>query len=184
MPKKRQQRALLIKPSSSTPTTFSSSSTLAKADSSTSTSTVNDLLRESRRTNARTTSREALTGSLPPSVREVLSLPLPLPRSTRSHFRGPVRLRRIPGPPPPQSWLTGNQTESQNIDSLQQLRWTRARIQQETSNLPGLEMPAAQSLQHIALKTIALVGRVRGHHLLRIPTSALRIVDEVCRDVD
>lgn len=179
MPKKYQQKSLQIKPQSS------SSHTLALSSSSSTSShqdraqrTVNELIRDSRRRQLRNEQQRSLpvavttagSGSVPPSVRAVLDLPPPPPppepRAGRIHVggstpgpghSGPARLRRIPGPPPPRSWLTysihapakykrGSSGEHENDGR---------RLQVRSSILPAGSFPPERSLQHLALKKIA-----------------------------
>ncbi|KIW40921.1 uncharacterized protein PV06_06528 [Exophiala oligosperma] len=168
MPKKHQQKALLTKPQSSTPHTLSSSSKASHAHNEPAQRSVNDLIRESRllqrRNEPRPPAAPANTAaSIPPALRSVLDLPPPpapvLPQ-VRSN-NGPSRLRRIPGPPPPRSWLT----DSIHAPALVRAASTTAgyhteggggqRIQVRTSKLPGCSFPPARSLQHLTLKKIA-----------------------------
>lgn len=168
MPKKHQQRALLTKPQSSTPHTLSLSRTSNAAGSQNDSSqrSVNDLIRESRRLQIRSEARSPPStnnaASIPPSLRAVLDLPQPPPPVPRAggprSSHGPSRSRRIPGPPPPRSWL---------IDSIHAPAAVRSasiagdsdddgrRIQIRTSNLPDGGFPPPTSLQHLVLKKMA-----------------------------
>ncbi|KAK5098460.1 hypothetical protein LTR70_002672 [Exophiala xenobiotica] len=157
MPKKHQNRALLTKPASSAPSTHKSiaSSSGSHGEPAPPSRSVNELLRESRRTKGQQRVDIAATASLHPTLRAVLDMPAPSP-PTRTHVRGPARLRRIPGPPPPQSWLADSQHAPESSRSMfQQLRWLRARIQQQSSTLPGGKLPKQTSLEHAVLKAIA-----------------------------
>ena len=169
MPKKHQQRALQIKPQSSSSHTLSLSKSARAQHEASSQRSVNDLIRESRRLQLRNETRLPQTTdnahSVPPSVRAVLDLPAPAspaPRighGSRSIGGGvsgssPSRLRRIPGPPPPRSWLTDS------IHAPPSLRSSRGnegnhRIQVRSSNLPDGAFPPQRSLQHLVLKKIA-----------------------------
>ena len=160
MPKKYQSRALLTKPASSAPSTLASSRAPASSShGAPSRPSVNELIRESRKAKSDVKHKiDATTlASLPPSLRAVLNMPPPATPQPRTQLRGPARLRRIPGPPPPQSWLKQSQHASDDSRStFSQLRWLRARIQQQSSTLPGSEhFPSTTSLEHLALKTIA-----------------------------
>lgn len=162
MPKKHHPRALLTKPQSSTPHTLTRSVT-KPSQSESSERTVNDLIRESRRLQIRGEQRSPPpsnnAASLPPSLRAVLDLPappVPAPRlGTQSN--GPSRLRRVPGPPPPRSWLG----LADSIHAPAALRPAisvdedNRRVQVRTSNLPDATFPAPTSLQHFVLKKIA-----------------------------
>ncbi|KIW10788.1 hypothetical protein PV08_10087 [Exophiala spinifera] len=161
MPKKHQPKALLTKPQSSTPHTLSSS----KASQSNTTHngppqrSVNDLIRESRRLQRRNEPLPPAPGnaaSIPPSLRRVLDLP-PLPPAPVPHVRsnGPSRLRRIPGPPPPRSWLTDSIHAPDSARATADTESRGHRIQVRASNLPSGSFPPAGSLQHLALKKIA-----------------------------
>lgn len=159
MPKKHQNRALLTKPASSAPSTHKSiapsSSSSHHGDPAPPSRSVNELLRESRRTKGQPRVDIAAMASIHPTLRAVLDMPAPAP-PTRTHVRGPARLRRIPGPPPPQSWLADSQHAPESSRStFQQLRWLRARIQQQSSTLPGGKLPRQTSLEHLVLKAIA-----------------------------
>jgi len=157
MPKKHQNRALLTKPASSAPSTHKPvvPSSSSHGDSSAPSRSVNELLLESRRTKGKQRVDLAATSSLHPTLRAVLDMPALSP-PTRTHVRGPARSRRIPGPPPPQSWLSDSQhAPDSSRSTFQQLRWLRARIQQQSSTLPGGKLPRQNSLEHLALKAIA-----------------------------
>ena len=157
MPKKYQNRALLTKPASSAPSTHKSdpSSSGSHGSPSATSRSVNELLRESRRAKGNERVDVAATSSLHPALRVVLDMPAPSP-PTRTHVRGPARSRRIPGPPPPQSWLTDSQYAPESSRStFQQLRWLRARIQQQSSTLPGGKLPKQNSLEHTVLRAMA-----------------------------
>lgn len=84
------------------------------------------------------------------------------PSNIRTQLHGPTRARRIPGPPPPRSWLQDSQhayrlggSEGRGASFLS-LRWRGARIQQQSSELPSGYFPRARSLEHYALKAIAM----------------------------
>lgn len=163
MPKKYQQKALLTKPQSSTPHTLSLSKSAASSNQNLNESTqpsVNDLLRESRRLQIRNEPRSPLpssTASIPPSLRAVLDLPAPPPPVPRSGPRssGPSRLRRIPGPPPPRSWLIDSIHAPVNTKFASGAEDDGRRLQVRTSKLPEGAFPPARSLQHLVLKKIA-----------------------------
>ncbi|KIX03589.1 uncharacterized protein Z518_07142 [Rhinocladiella mackenziei CBS 650.93] len=164
MPKKHQQKALLTKPQSSTPNTLSlSKSSTSKQSELAQQRTVNELIRESRRLQIRNEFRRpppsSNTGSIPPALRVVLDIPPPQPPAPRLGDRatGPNRLRRVPGPPPPRSWLT----DSIHAPAAVRTALTSAsenenrRVLIRTSHLPDCTFPPPQSLQHLLLKNIA-----------------------------
>jgi hypothetical protein len=151
MPKKRQDKALLIKPGSKS----STSSTPPRQHETE--PTVNDLIRESRRLQLKNepSTSTPLTASVPPHLRTVLNLPTPLAPTPRAGTRasGPLRLRRIPGPPPPRSWLI----DSRHAPSSElTVDYHGRRVQARTSTLPGDLFPAQGSLQHMTLKELAV----------------------------
>lgn len=156
MPKKHKSQALLIKPTVAP----SSSSKPSNAPSQTGTGSrsVNDLLNASRRNGkgkapALDTSNFS---SLPPPIRALLNMPDPPPMTARTQIRGPSRVRRIPGPPPPQSWLEDSKHAPDGLTgSYLTLRWRGARIQQQNSNMPGAHFPDSRRLEHFVLKAIA-----------------------------
>lgn len=156
MPKKHQQKALLIKP---TVAPSSSGSKLTPATTANGSRTVNELLRESRRGNGKQKTPTFDTSnfsSLPPPLRALLSMPEPPPMTARTQIRGPTRTRRIPGPPPPRSWLQDSQHASKDSPgSYLNIRWRGARIQQQNSDMPGGHFPKTRSLEHYTLKSIA-----------------------------
>ncbi|KAI1609805.1 hypothetical protein EDD36DRAFT_56255 [Exophiala viscosa] len=161
MPKKHQQKALLTKPQSSVPQTLSLSKSSTSANQHESTQrSVNDLIRRSRRLQLRNEPRSPTAqnaASIPPSLRAVLDLPPPPPPAPRSGARssGPSRLRRIPGPPPPRSWLTDSIYAPKSVKTTANGQDIGHRIQVRTSNLPDGSFPPAYSLQHLILTKIA-----------------------------
>lgn len=160
MPKKHQNRALLTKPASSAPSNLSSNRTIASSSNGQSSKpSVNDLIRESRRTkgDVKQSIDNTNISSLPPSVRAILNMPVPNAPPPRTQIRGPGRLRRIPGPPPPQSWLEDSMHAPESTRStFARLRWLRARLQQQAATLPGCDhFPRQDSLEHLCLKKMA-----------------------------
>ena len=168
MPKKHQQRALRIKPQASSPHSLSLSKSYARPHNDSSQRSVNDLLRQSRQVQLRSDTRPPPptenAHSVHPTVRAVLDLPpptTPAPRpGVESFYRaigassGPSRLRRIPGPPPPRSWL------KDSIHAPASLRNARGddgngRLQVRSSNLPDGAFPPPRSLQDAILKKMA-----------------------------
>lgn len=151
MPKKRQDKALLIKPGSQVHNPPPSQRNDGTPPS------VNDLIRQSRRLQltSEPTTASPLTVSVPPQLRSVLSLPAPQPPDPRVGTRpsGPARQRRIPGPPPPRSWLIDSRhappTENQDGDN-------GCRLHTRESIIPGAAFPSQESLLHVALKEIAV----------------------------
>ncbi|PYH49165.1 uncharacterized protein BP01DRAFT_370702 [Aspergillus saccharolyticus JOP 1030-1] len=98
-----------------------------------------------------------------PSLRNLLELPeTPPPRprpGSRRHAVGARRLRRTPGPPPPQSWLVGNYNYLENREEEDDAAQESARAGRtiyRLERLPGTTFPAKGSLQHTVLKNMAL----------------------------
>lgn len=129
---------------------------------------VNDLISHLRRTQARissehdtpTSSRSLHSqGSVHPSLRNLLELPdTPPPRprlgARRTVIGGrPVRL--TPGPPPPNSWLSGDSEGSPEEVALATTGHDRTIIYR-LDRLPGADLPPKSSLLHAALKAMAL----------------------------
>ncbi|KAJ9605263.1 hypothetical protein H2200_009920 [Cladophialophora chaetospira] len=168
MPKKHHQRALQIKPQSTEPRSLALSKPTRLQNESHSQRSVNDLIRDSRRLQLRSETRAPTAAenahSIHPSVRAVLDLPPP--PSPAPRFRpgvrssgsssGPSRLRRIPGPPPPRSWLTDSIHAPPSVRSSQNpADGSIQRVQVRRSNLPDGAFPPEGSLQHIVMKKIA-----------------------------
>ncbi|RHZ45345.1 uncharacterized protein CDV56_101544 [Aspergillus thermomutatus] len=139
------------------------------SSSSTSTPSVNDMINHLRRTQtsrssddgAGSPSRFVAPRSVHPSLRNLLELPetpppRPRPEARRIGVTG-RRLRRTPGPPPPQSWLLG----SHDTDTLDEsdLEATDAapseRIIYRLDRLPGTTLPHKSDLLHMVLKSMA-----------------------------
>lgn len=163
MPKKRTGKALLIKPGSQS--TIASSSASHHHD--TARPSVNDLIRESRRlqlSDQSVPSPPPITSSIHPQVRHVLNLPTPeappprpgirrvRPTPLPHNERGPSRIRTVPGPPPPKSWLINSRhaPATGGQDAYQTMRTLDHPIP-----LPGITFPAKDSLQDYALKELA-----------------------------
>lgn len=157
MPKKYKQKSLLTKPSSSASSTLSLSRPTTVQNESPK-RTVNELLRESRRSDGNEAVQHVQTlSSLPPPLRSVLDMPTPASPPPRNGFRGPRRFRRIPGPPPPKSWLSHSiHAPSEVRDLVWSERHERSRIQKQFSSLPGENFPSQQSLVHILLRAMAM----------------------------
>ena len=169
MPKKRQVKALLIKPGSHS---TSGGPSFRQNESSPS---VNDLIRESRKLQLRNepASSNPLTASVPPHLRDVLNLPPPQPPAPRAGVRvsGPLRQRRIPGPPPPRSWLVDSRHAPSSEPSIS---YQGHRIQINNSRLPGDTFPRERSLLHMLLKELAVNwewhAEYDGIYLATLPT--------------
>ena len=154
MPKKRQDKALLIKPGSYAARASPSSRQNESAP------TVNDLIRESRKLQLKNepTVATTLTASVPPHLRDVLNLPALQSPAPRAGVRaigpsGSLRQRRIPGPPPPRSWLVDSRHAPASDSSTE---YQGHRIQTRNSTLPGNSFPTEGSLLHAALKEMAI----------------------------
>jgi hypothetical protein len=153
MPKKRQDKVLLIKPGSAS--NASSSSPGPRRDEAP--QRVNDLIRESRRLQiARQASAATpVTSSVPPQVRSMLNIPMPQTPAPRAGTRssGFIRQRRIPGPPPPRSWLIDSQHAPSDRNDRSNLEGMR--LYANTAILPGVTFPTEGSLLHTVLRAIA-----------------------------
>jgi hypothetical protein len=166
MPKKHRQTNLYTKPPSTAPPALFGKSGL-NHDSSASSATqpassVNELISHLRQTqsdhdSAHQSQRTPQAASVPPAVRNILSIPEPMPPDPRQRPAGarrPLLGRRIPGPLPPRSWLvTSSHAPAQLKEDMATLR---ASIRSKQGvNLPGGYFPPERSLQHIILKSMA-----------------------------
>ncbi|GIJ89047.1 hypothetical protein Asppvi_007976 [Aspergillus pseudoviridinutans] len=138
------------------------------SSSSTSTPSVNDLINHLRRTQvsrspedgAGSPTRFVAPRSVHPSLRNLLELPetpppRPRPEARRVGVTG-RRLRRTPGPPPPQSWLLGSHDADTSDEDLNATHAARVeRIIYRLDRLPGTTFPRKSDLLHMVLKTMA-----------------------------
>lgn len=133
-------------------------------------SSVNDLISHLRRTQVSRSATEDAPGtslshvlprSVHPSLRSLLELPEPPPPRPRPGTRrigvGGRPLRRLAGPPPPESWLLGNSAgdnaednEAANLGNSQ-----TERIIYRLDRLPGKTIPEKNTLLHTVLKSMA-----------------------------
>ena len=122
------------------------------AESSTTSSSVNDLIQQYRRSQisnlAERSRDDANPHTVHPSLRAILNVPetpAPQPRSGM----------RVVGPPPPRSWL--NDTAGASAGLLKTRRGMNNSIEgiARKQNLPGLKLPKENSLLHMALKALA-----------------------------
>jgi hypothetical protein len=169
MPKKRLNKSLQTKPSSTAPPTLAASTTApfhhgrstSSPGSKPGSSSVNQLINHLRQTQISDERHHRLphtptVGTVHPSLRGILSVPdnpPPRPQLGRNVTRpsGPTRARRIPGPPPPASWVAAIQPANKLQDSTILI----SRRVEQSSSLPGNHFPAEGSLQHTALKALA-----------------------------
>lgn len=169
MPKKRHDKALLIKPGSQVVRA-------SRSHQNEPTPSVNDLIRESRVLQLKNESATStpLTASLPPHLRDVLNLPVPQAPAPRAGTRsaGPLRQRRIPGPPPPRSWLVDSRHAPASDSAV---NYQGQRVRTRHSTLPADSFPATRSLLHMTLKELAANwewhGEYDGTYLATLPTS-------------
>lgn len=177
MPKKRQ-KTTFSKPINTPHHTIASSSSdhrqNARSSPLTSSTTdqpsVNDLINHLRRTQVSSTGTRlnqpnfVTPRSVHPSLRNVLEVPDTPPPRPRPNARrievGGRRLRRAPGPPPPDSWLAGSSNSRDEDDLLSSPRVTAAyperKIFYRLDRLPGATFPAQNGLLHSVLKAMAL----------------------------
>ncbi|KAL4793652.1 hypothetical protein BDV19DRAFT_379921 [Aspergillus venezuelensis] len=128
---------------------------------------VNDLINHLRRTqlspslsdNPRSTPSHVAPRSVHPSLRNLLELPETPPPRPRPDARrtaiGARRLRRTPGPPPPESWLSGN-TTAEDAENAELESSEIAKAIYRLERLPGREFPAKSSFLHMLLKSMAM----------------------------
>lgn len=175
MPKK-QKKTFVFKPANTPHHTLTSrprqnDQTQRSAASSASDSpSVNDLISHLRRTQApissdhdtSTTARPFVSqASVHPSLRHILELPeTPPPRprvGPRRTVIGGRPVRLVPGPPPPDSWLSGDREASQSAGdaALAPTGLERTSIYR-LNRLPGTKFPSESSLLHAVLKCMAL----------------------------
>ncbi|KAJ5526244.1 hypothetical protein N7494_012894 [Penicillium frequentans] len=134
---------------------------------STDDSSVNGLIDHLRRTqgNVSGTSSSASPRSftsqrsVPPALREILELPepsQPRPRPDARTLIGVRPVRRVPGPPPPTSWLTGDtdgaQGSSTNAESDSMSDHEQVH---RLERLPGAVFPGQDSLQQSVMVSMA-----------------------------
>lgn len=126
---------------------------------------VNDLIHHLRRTQVSSSDDRANPSgfvaprSVHPSLRNLFELPETLPPRPRPNSRrvGVGRLRRTPGPPPPESWLLGNNqntndgSEQEDIDTAAEAE----RVIYRLERLPGTTFPPKNGLLHMTLKAMA-----------------------------
>jgi hypothetical protein len=102
-------------------------------------------------------SQPSTTASIHPSLRNILDMPEPAPPRPRPGIRtqnhGPTRVRRIPGPPPPKSWLLAHSRYA-SVHAAD--RAPSERIQHQSIRLPDAFLVRDRSLQHALLKSLAL----------------------------
>lgn len=143
---------------------FSSSSS---SSTSTSQASVNDLIHHLRRTQVSSSSDDRTANpsqfvaprSVHPSLRNLLELPeTPPPRPRPDARRNGVgrRVRRTPGPAPPESWLLGNNDlSSEQVEDLDTSAAETERVIYRLERLPGTTFPSKNGLLHMALKAMA-----------------------------
>lgn len=93
--------------------------------------------------------------SVHPTLRNVLDIPdsaSPRPRPGGRQDGGTTRGRRIPGPPPPQSWLMQSKYASKDRQPYTDEQRT---LQHQSVKLPGAYLPHGRSLQHYVLRDMA-----------------------------
>lgn len=162
MPKKRHQ-SLYSKPQSTAPASLSSASgRVGNRDGDHDRPSVNQLLASLRRTRlnggdqqASASVAEIAAPSVPPQIRQILSLPetpAPAPRR-RNRFipRLDPQGRRLPaGPPPPRSWL------SQSRHAPRLTLSSSAVADYDGRLLPGLFRPEERSLMDVVMRKLVL----------------------------
>lgn len=167
MPRKFQQKSLRTKPTADAHSSLASRREARTSETETGKddseqATVNDLIQRLRRSQTGERPRSPIytpvQGAIHPSLRAILGMPENVAPNARPnlHAAGPLRTRRIPGPPPPPSWLT------QSHHAPKHLRYRvggrsnpKYRIYCQPSKLPGAFYSGHSTLRHIALKSIA-----------------------------
>lgn len=135
-------------------------------------SSVNDLISHLRRTQASSSSEHnpqpsgsarsfVSPRSVHPSLRNLLELPETPPPRPRPNARrtaiGGRPPRRTPGPPPPESWLSGASDASLLTEENKNLALTQyEEVIYRLERLPGAVFPGERDLVHTVLKSMAL----------------------------
>ncbi|KAJ6089077.1 hypothetical protein N7499_003924 [Penicillium canescens] len=171
MPKKHQR--FHTKPASPAHHSLGSSSRHDRPGASVAAESVNDLISHLRLTQTPNPSEDGLPRQRPsqrsfvaprsvhPSLRNLLELPetpAPRPRPGAQRTAIGTRPRRFAGPPPPDSWLSGN-TDSTNVTDQHQLAnmaGDSERVVHRLKRLPGVVFPDQRDLVHMVLKSMAL----------------------------
>ncbi|KAE8375346.1 hypothetical protein BDV26DRAFT_267972 [Aspergillus bertholletiae] len=170
MPKKHH-RSTFTKPASTAHHTLASSGLRDDRFRSASNEqpSVNELINHLRRTQvsnspsedgARTSFRTVAPRSVHPSLRNLLELPETPPPRPRPDARragvGGRRVRRTAGPPPPESWLSGNYSlENSEETGMGFSTAETERIIYRLDRLPGTTFPQRTTLLHMLLKSMA-----------------------------
>ena len=160
MPKKYHDKKLSVKPLSSPPATLSGIGATAHHRGKSNPKipcSVNELIAHFRETQVRDENRPTdIPKTIHPALRSILDVPDTLPPMRRPGQRtgGPLRIRRIPGPPPPNSWLTESIHAPVQVEAGAGEEFS-ARTIVQSSNLPGGYFPHERSLQHAVLKRVA-----------------------------
>lgn len=169
MPKKN--RRSLIKPVNTPHHTLSPSghhrgSTQRAASSEGDSPSVNDLISHLRRTqlpppteqNAQSSRSYVSPRSVHPSLRNLLELPeTPPPRPRPNARHGAIGRRPVrptPGPPPPESWVSGDTSASVTTETETPTKLEKVIYRLE--RLPGVTLPGEKDLMHVVLKAMAL----------------------------
>ncbi|KAJ5221575.1 uncharacterized protein N7469_010462 [Penicillium citrinum] len=163
MPKK-QKKSFTYKPSSTPHHSLGPSSTRQNGQShraaGSTPDSVNDLISHLRRTQVSNESPSnsqsfASPRSVHPSLRNLLHLPeTPPPRPRRTVF-GTRPIRPVPGPPPPQSWLSGDTENSARTAQEDTVDIYNANVIYRLERLPGIKFPEEHSLVHAVLMSMA-----------------------------
>ncbi|OKL63573.1 hypothetical protein UA08_01266 [Talaromyces atroroseus] len=162
MPKKHNKYPS-VKPASTVhPSLESSSSSRQHGSRASASQSVNDLIQHLRRTQVPTSTNDGPSNphqpltlrTLHPSLRNILDVPETPPPRPRPNARpvGGRLLRRIPGPPPPSSWLQSNRTSTTDRETVSV---GRDQVLYRLERLPGINFPPKHSLQHVLLKSMA-----------------------------
>ncbi|KAI1957527.1 hypothetical protein LOZ58_005611 [Ophidiomyces ophidiicola] len=125
-------------------------------------SSVNDLIQHLRRTQPPTeqpradTVARVMSGSVHPTIRNILDLPVTRPPRPRFRLGPAVGTRRpwqTPGPAAPTSWLTSTSRVGPGIISRNGA--PNGQLERRLNHLPGLKFPPKHSFQHAILKAMA-----------------------------
>ena len=166
MPKKHRQPTFRIKPQSTAPHSIRSPAPERTShhggieEAEDDSPSVNELLTRQRFEAAsisqfqaaQYSNRSQISRSVPPSLREVLDLPeVTSPKPRRLNPQPGLRMRRIPGPPPPQSWLDTNHSSTREQHASRTAPSDNA-LERQCMSQASISLPHKGSLAYMCLK--------------------------------